>query len=714
MSGSMFSTEWYRVADLRPKLRQHVELHRQRFRGLVWYILQDRQGGRYHRLSPAGHLMLCLMDGRRSMQTIWEMLGSRLGHEQPTQDECIALLTQLHMSDLVVCNVTPDLAELEARSRKLRIRRLLSRTRNPLAVQIPFVDPDRFLSSTFWLVRWMFSGFGFVVWLAVVGLGAALAGMNWSRLTGDLHDLALSGQNILLAVLVFPFVKALHELGHGYAVKKWGGDVHEMGIMLLVLMPVPYVDASASLTFQSKWQRALVGAAGIMVELLLAALAMIVWVNVQQGWVSAIMFNVMLIGGLSTLFFNGNPLLRFDGYYVLSDLIEIPNLATRANKYVLRLVQRYLLGLPDDGSIAASTGEKIWLFLYAIASFIYRIFIMLAISLLVASKYFFFGVVLTLWSLAHTLLLPLVRGLRFLVSDSRLRRGRSRSVITVGSVATAIAAVIFLLPLPYATVAEGIVWAPESTQIRTQAEGEIVHLLAPSNVQVRSGTPLIKMDNFELRSRLSMLSARRLELENELEAKLVNDRVQVQMVRALINHIDSAIALAREEVEGLVVRAAVDGQFVLPHADDLVGRFAQKGQQLGMLAQPANHTVRVVLSQDDVDLVRYRTRNIHVRLASDLERLIEASLVASTPAAITRLPSAALSTYGGGRILAHPDDKTGLTPLETVFAFDLRMHEGETAPPGVRAFVRFDHGYEPIGWRWVRAARQVFLAVFHV
>lgn len=211
-----------------------------------------------------------------------------------------------------------------------------------------------------------------------------------------------------------------------------------------------------------------------------------------------------------------------------------------------------------------------------------------------------------------------------------------------------------------------------------------------------------------------MLSARRLELENELEAKLVNDRVQVQMVRALINHIDSAIALAREEVEGLVVRAAVDGQFVLPHADDLVGRFAQKGQQLGMLAQPANHTVRVVLSQDDVDLVRYRTRNIHVRLASDLERLIEASLVASTPAAITRLPSAALSTYGGGRILAHPDDKTGLTPLETVFAFDLRMHEGETAPPGVRAFVRFDHGYEPIGWRWVRAARQVFLAVFHV
>jgi putative peptide zinc metalloprotease protein len=710
----MFSAEWYRVADLRPRLRQHVEIHRQRFRGLVWYILQDRQGGRYHRLSPAAHLMLCLMDGRRSMQTIWEMLGSRLETEQPTQDECIALLTQLHTSDLVVSNVTPDLAELEARSHKLRVRRLLSRARNPLAVQVPFVDPDRFLDFTFWLVRWMFSGFGLFVWLAVVGLGAALAGMNWSRLANDLPNLVLSAQNVLLAILVFPFVKALHELGHGYAVKKWGGEVHEMGIMLLVLMPVPYVDASASLAFQSKWQRALVGAAGIMVELLLAALAMIVWVNVQEGWVSAIMFNVMLIGGISTLFFNGNPLLRFDGYYVLSDLIEIPNLATRANKYVLRLAQRYLLGFPDDGSMNASTGEKIWFLFYAIAAFIYRVFIMVAISLFVATKFFFFGVALALWSLAQTMLLPLFRGLRFLMSHPRLRRRRGRSMATVGGLAAAMAAVVFLLPLPYATIAEGVVWAPESTQIRTRAEGEIVHLLASPNELVRSGTPLIKMDNPELRSRLSMLSARRLELDTELEAKLVNDRVQVQMVRALINHIDSAIALAREEVEGLVVRAAADGQLVLPHADDLVGRFAQKGQQLGMLAQSANHTVRVVLSQDDVDLVRHRTRYIHVRLASDLKRVIEATLTASTPAAVTRLPSAALSTYGGGRILAHPDDKTGLTPLGAVFAFDLRLNDAESAPPGLRAFVRFDHGNEPIGWRLVRAVRQAFLAVFYV
>ena len=106
-------------------------------------------------------------------------------------------------------------------------------------------------------------------------------------------------------------MKALHELGHSYAVKRWGGEVHEIGIMFLVFMPVPYVDASESAGFQSKWQRAFVGAAGILVEIFLASLALFIWLNAEEGLVRAFAFNVMLIGGVSTLFFNGNPLLRF-------------------------------------------------------------------------------------------------------------------------------------------------------------------------------------------------------------------------------------------------------------------------------------------------------------------------------------------------------------------------------------------------------------------
>src|SRR6185503_545443 len=128
-------------------------------------------------------------------------------------------------------------------------------------------------------------------------------------------------------------------------------------IMLLVLSPVPYVDASSAWAFQDKRKRMMVGAAGIAVELFLGSLALFVWLAVEPGAVRAVAYNVMLISGVSTLLFNGNPLLRFDGYYVLADAIEIPNLGTRANRYLGYLFQRYVLGVPDAESPAQSAGE---------------------------------------------------------------------------------------------------------------------------------------------------------------------------------------------------------------------------------------------------------------------------------------------------------------------------------------------------------------------
>ena len=148
-------------------------------------------------------------------------------------------------------------------------------------------------------------------------------------------------------------VKSLHELGHAFATKVWGGEVHEVGLMLLVFIPVLYVDASASAAFRQKHRRIVVGAAGILVETTLAALAVIVWVYGSPGIGRAIAFNVILIGGVSTLLFNGNPLLRFDGYYIFSDLIEVPNLATRANAYLFYVIQKHLFKIDSVDSPVA-------------------------------------------------------------------------------------------------------------------------------------------------------------------------------------------------------------------------------------------------------------------------------------------------------------------------------------------------------------------------
>jgi len=171
-----------------------------------------------------------------------------------------------------------------------------------------------------------------VGWLGLVLTGIILAVLHWPELTSDVVDRVLATENVALIVCVYPVVKSLHELGHAFATKVWGGEVHEVGIMLLVFIPVLYVDASASAAFRQKHRRIIVGAAGILVETALAAIAIIIWIYGSPGIGRAIAFNVILIGGVSTLLFNGNPLLRFDAYFILSDLIEIPNLGSRATR----------------------------------------------------------------------------------------------------------------------------------------------------------------------------------------------------------------------------------------------------------------------------------------------------------------------------------------------------------------------------------------------
>ena len=266
------------------------------------------------------------MDGLRSTDEIWHSLLNQLREHTPTQDETIELLCQLSDNDLLQCEITPNVAELfRRRFEKNRKRRLAML--NPLAFKVPLFDPDKLLERLLPLARVLFHPASLVVWAVVVLLGLLSAGVHWRDIGAYASLHTATPKFLLLLWLCYPFIKAIHELGHGLAVKAWGGEVRETGISLLLLVPVPFVDASSASSFPEKHRRAVVGAAGIMVELFLAAGALFAWINVEDGLVREIAFVVMTVGGVSTVLFNGNPLLRFDGYYVLSDLLDVPNLA---------------------------------------------------------------------------------------------------------------------------------------------------------------------------------------------------------------------------------------------------------------------------------------------------------------------------------------------------------------------------------------------------
>jgi putative peptide zinc metalloprotease protein len=716
MAETLFSPSWYRVADLKPRLRKHAELHRHDYRGKIWFVLQDHAGGRSHRFSPAVYRFIGLMDGQRTVQELWDALNEQDGDAAPTQDEVIRLLGQLHAADILICDVTPDSRELLRRYRRSVRMKWKQRIWTPLAVRFPLLDPDRFLTRTLPYIRFVFTKYGAWIWLLTVGLGVILAAANWGALTDNLVDRALAPQNLVLLWLVYPFVKAIHELFHGYATKVSGGEVHEIGIMLLVLVPVPYVDASSAWGFRDKRRRMLVGAIGIMAELFMGAIALFVWLMVEPGTVHTVAYNVMLISGVSTLLFNGNPLLRFDGYYVLVDTLEIPNLGNRSNQHLGYLIQKYFFGSSTAESPADSPGERRWFVFYGIAAFLYRVFILSVIVLYVGSRFFAVGVVLAIWAIITQAVIPIGKNLKFLSSSPRLRNNRRRAVsVTAGIVAGLIVA-LFVIPVPLWTGTQGVIWPPEQSQLRVGADGFIEQVLVPDGVRVEQGEALIESRDPFLAARVKLLESHQREFELQIRLARTISQVQVAILREELVAVAGDLERAREQLEALTIRSPRAGVFIVPNRQDLPGRFVRKGQIVAYVVNPADHlTVRAVVSQDNIGLLREEIRRVNV-LETDWDgRKFEATLRRAVPGGTLQLPTAALGTAGGGSFPVDPRDPEGRQTLARVFEFEVALpDEATTRFLGNRVHVRFDHGYEPIGLQLYRSLRQLLLRQFGV
>jgi len=714
MSGSFLSQSWYRVAGLRPGIKGQARISRHKFRGATWYVIQDRASGRFSRFTPAAYHLLGSMDGRRTLAEIWAEAVDVLGDDCPSQDEVIELLGQLYGADLLRCENSPDIRELFERYQTQDRKRRSSYWKNPFSIRIPLWDPDRFLTRTLPSPGRLLAAAAWTVYLAVIVAALMLAAVNWQELTQNLSDRVFSAQNLVLLWLCFPVIKLLHELGHGYAVKSGGGEVHEMGIMFLVFMPIPYVDASAASAFRSKWHRVLVGAAGMMAELFVAALAMFVWTSAEPGLVRALAFNTMLVAGVSTLIFNGNPLLRYDAYYILADLIEMPNLATRGNRYWRYVFERYVWRVPQVEPPLATPGERRWMRFYTPAALLYRMFILVFIVLYIAAQWFFIGVLLAVWGVIAMFGMPLARLGRYLTRLPRTGGARRRGYVVTGGFVAAVLLLVFTIPAPMRLLVEGVVWLPEEADVRAGADGFVAEMLVPSGSTVEPGQPLLVSADPVLEAELAMSAARIDELQATLDSQRFVDRVAAEVTRDEMLREQTIYRELEQRTDELVVRAAVGGRFVIDRGDDQPGRFYRKGDRLGYVVQRDINTVRIVVSQHDVDLVRKRLRGVRVRLNESLDRVYAARLVRAVPAADQYVPSPVLSTEGGGRAAADPRDPASGRTLERLFQFDLELPEDLSHYYGGRAYARLDLEPEALGLQWARRLRQLFLERFSV
>jgi putative peptide zinc metalloprotease protein len=712
----LLSSLWYRVADLRPQLVARARLHRHRYRGEVWYLLQDPASGRVHRFTPAARLVLAAMDGRRSVQDLWTLAGRQLGDEAPTQDDLIHLLGQLHGADLLMTDVPPDALELFDRGEREARSKSRRSWANPMAMRIPLWDPGRFLDRHLPLWRLLWGRGGALLWLSVVLPALLLLPSHWADLSNNLSDRVLQPDNLVLIGLLFPFIKFLHEMGHATAARAASGEVHDMGVMLLVLMPVPYVDASSANVLRSRWARARIGAAGMIVEVFIAAIAFLVWISVEPGLLRAILFNAMLMAGVSTLIFNGNPLLRYDAYYILADLVEIPNLAAQSSRYWGYLLQRHVLRLRDVSSNAHEFSERAWFGAYGLLSAIYRTFVTVAISLFIGSRFFFIGVVLALWAAAMMIVTPLVKSLKALNALPETQERRSRVYGMLGLVAGAIILLVVAVPMPFRTQAEGVVWLPEQAIVRAGAGGFVRTLHTAPGTWVKPGALLASSTDPALDAQVRLLQARVDELEATYALEFVADRTRADIVRDQLDHERAQLARSEERAQGLQVSASIPGRFTVQQAADLPGRHLRQGEVIGYVIGAEPPVLRVALDQASIELVALSTREVQIRLEGSLDVPHAGRILRQVPAGRGEVSNLALASGGGGRIATDPRDPQGRRTLERVFELDVGF---ESPPAGVlpfgqRVHVRFDHPPEPLAAQAWRGIRRLFLRQFDV
>lgn len=715
MAGALDSGHWFRVASLRPRLRPHVRVHRHRYRGALWYVVEDRVAGKHHRFSPAAWRVIANLDGRRSLQQIWDVLLREADEDSPSQEDIVQLLGQLNAADLISTEATADVAELFERQKKQGRQRWKQRLANPLALRLPLWDPDRLLTALHRLARPLPRWAVLLAWLLPLAVALPLLPTHWAELRGSFGDQLIAADNLLLLGVAFMAMKALHEAAHGLALKQRGAEVHETGLMLLLFYPVPYVDASGASAFVRKRDRVWVGAAGMAIEVWLAALAFIVWTAVEPGLLRSLLYNLMVVGTVSTVMFNANPLLRFDGYYMLMDAIEVPNLGQRANAWWLHLLRRRGYGIPEPPP-EATPAERRWFIAYAPAAFVYRIFITLTIAWFIGQQYFLVGVLLAAWSLGVGLLWPLLRGYARLPADPRVasRAGRVAAVAAGGPVLLLV--LLFALPLPYHTRVQGVVALPEQAVLRAGAAGFVDAVVQAPGSVLQPGALVLRTSSDTLRAEHRAQAAAVEVARAQLDAAWGVQPAAAGRLEEELRREHAALDRLGAELLRLDLRAAVPGRLLLDHADDLPGRHLRQGEALGHVVGTVTPLVRVVVTQGDADRVRGGTRAVSVRLPQDFGTAIPARLVREVPGAGHQLPSAALGARGGGPHTLDPRDEEGMRALAMLFEFEVELPADQADRAvealGSRAFVAFEHTPEPIGWRALRALRRQFLSTF--
>ncbi|MFO0817276.1 MAG: efflux RND transporter periplasmic adaptor subunit [Pirellulales bacterium] len=694
------------IGDTRLLLRTDLIFTPQTDSGESYYLIEDPLNSRFFRLGLAEYTLVSLMDGQTTMHRALSWLSTVMPRHHLTENDAAGLCQWLVEMDLAATAESVESQRLVSQAERREVQQLAARF-NPLAFRWPlWRSSDRLLGwFTAWL-GWIFSPPAAIAWLALVGIGAYQVMSQWARFL-ETSEGIFGPHNWIWLALCWAVLKVVHELAHGIACKRYGGNVREFGILFLMFAPLAYVDVTSSWRFRDKWQRIIVAAAGMYVELAIASAAAWIWSQQTTGWEANLSFNVVVMAGISTLVFNANPLMKFDGYYILSDWLGLPNLYPNGQWHVRSVVRRVFLGVP--AATPSWQGLRGWLIrTYGWASLVWRIF--MAVSLIVTAITLFHGagIVLAVLAFAAWFVAPSFKFVRYLVVGVPGERPRSlRFLGLAGGLSVALIGLLGFTPWPGVLSAPGVVEYSPPTVLRARSAGFVRDVLVADGQRVEEGELIAVLESDELMRELadldlqirqSELRARRLEQKHDYAGQ----QAEIEQREAL----ELQRAEKQAQVANLQIHAPRAGQIVRRGFDSLVGTYLEEGDEVATMGDESLKEVRISLSQDDLDEFSRREGRM-VRVDFPRQALWHGRLDQVLPRATHEPLHPALAAVNGGplpvrREQVENDDSQGksdyvllaprftaLVPLDAALATTLRV--------GQRATVSFRPCDESIG-----------------
>lgn len=685
------------LLESRPRLRP-LNITYQRLDGRAVYVVENPVSSAFYRVGEREFRFMSCLDGTRSIVDILTYL------DRVEPESAIDLGSAMRFLEMLRGDGLLDEPDPGGRAPKPS---WLDRLGGLMFLRISFGNPDRFFA---WLSRWLGWAVHPVAWLGGLAL-IVVGGLALTRNADRMRDASLgilAPQHWLWFAVIFVVLRVIHESWHGLVSRRLGARVRDVGVVLILFFPIGYTDVTSSWGLPSRWHRFLVSCAGVFVELCIAAAAALVWTGTGPGLANTLAWQVVLTAGVSSLLANANPLMRFDGYYMMTDVLDLPNLATRSQILTRACFRRFLLGM--KGQQIPSLRDRGWraAALYAPASLVWRILLMVNILAAAGALMRGAGVLLVCVSVAAWSHRPLLQAWRWVASMSwGARAGAAvRMLIPVGATAA-----VMLIPWRAAAVEPALIdWADRS-DVYAGCAGVLQTLPVRPGSHVEAGNELARLDNPELEPEVELLRMRveREELRTRVALR-EGDMPEWSATQASRDALADELAHAEERASRRTVTAPAAGVVYDHRLDRRVGQYIKEGERLLTLGHPTDREAVVLISQE-------RHARYGLRHGDPVEVWIPehdatwTGIVASmSPAARRQVEQPALTALGGGHLEVRSQDREGYELQDPQFEVRVRLSGEGVAGlhAGERGYVRGGEGSPVPLWRLAYAGLERF------